>query len=94
MRMPSFSKSYEEWADYLLESEMTVDEVIEKTTSDAVASWLDESRFQIEDVMQDKGVAVATFITQGSIVENPEDEIEEPFVEKETKEGPVKGIRI
>jgi len=96
MRMPSFSKSFKDWAEYLRESDMTIDEAIEKTTSDAVASWLEENRDRIEDIMDAEGTAIATFVTQGTIVDSPEDELEdEPETHYDTDDSvPVKGIKI
>lgn len=92
MRMPSFSRSYDDWADYLLESELTIDDAIEKTSSSVVASWLDDERGMIEAVMDTKGTAVATFMTKGEIlVDSPEEESEDDEV---LDEGPAKGIRV
>jgi len=90
MRMPSFSRSYDDWADYLLESELTVDDAIEKTSSRAVASWLDDERGMIEAVMDTKGSAVATFMTKGEIVDSPEESEDDEVLD----EGPAKGIRV
>lgn len=95
MRMPSYSRSYEEWADYLIKSEMSVDDAIEKTSSEAVASWLDERRIEIEAIVAIKGTAVATFVTKGELVEDVSEFVEE--VEEEAKsedEQPAKGIRV
>ena len=89
MRMPSFSRSHDDWADYLLESELTVDDAIEKTSSGAVASWLEDERGMIEAVMDTKGTAVATFMTEGEIVDSLESEDEEVL-----DEGPAKGVRV
>jgi hypothetical protein len=76
MRMPSFSRELEDWVEYLLETEQTVDDAIERTTSEAVASWLKENRGEIEAEM--KGSATATFVTQGEIISDPEKEFGEP----------------
>lgn len=89
MRMPSYSRSFSDWADYLLEEEMTVDDAIEKTSSEAVASWLDDKRGFIEAVIQEEGTATATFMTQGDIVDSSEleDYEDDPII-------PAKGIRV
>ena len=89
MRMPSYSRSYSDWADYLLEEEITIDDAIEKTSSDAVASWLDDKRGKIEAVVQERGTATATFVTQGDIIDSSELE------EFDTDDAvPAKGIRV
>ena len=49
-RMPSWSRSINVWRKYLLEESMSVDDAIEKTTSVAVAGWLQENRSQINVV--------------------------------------------
>ena len=88
MRMPSFSRSYSTWADYLLEQDMTVDDAIEKTSSEAVASWLEDSRSMLDDALSEKGTATATFMTQGDIMDDPEEEEDVDDV------LPAKGIRV
>jgi len=89
MRMPSYSRSFEEWADYLLEEEMTVDDAIAKTSSDFVADWLGDQRSFIEAAIHEKGTATATFVTQGDIVDSEEleDNADDDAV-------PAKGIRV
>lgn len=88
MRMPSYSRSFSDWADYLFEEELTVDDAIEKTSSSTVASWLDDKRGEIEAVIQARGTATATFVTQGDVVDSEE-------LEEYTDDGmPAKGIRV
>ena len=89
MRMPSYSRSFDDWADYLLEEEMTVDDAIAKTSSDAVASWLGDKRGFIEAVIHEKGTATATFMTQGDIVDSEE---LEDYADDDVV--PAKGIRV
>lgn len=43
-RMPSWSRSINVWRKYLDDESMSVDEAIEKTSSDVVADWLEENR--------------------------------------------------
>jgi hypothetical protein len=91
MRMPSYSRSYEDWADYLLEHGLSVDDAINKTSSEAVASWLDERRDYIEGVLKVKGTAVATFMTEAEFIEMEEESSDDPDYDDEV---PAKGIRV
>ena len=46
-RMPSWSRSVSAWAEYLEDTDQSVDEAIEKTSSESVAEWLEENKWRI-----------------------------------------------
>jgi len=64
-------RSVQEWAEYLNETDQSVDDAVERTESVATAGWLQENRYKIETRRMNLE-ATASF--EASDVEFPSDD--------------------
>ena len=81
-RMPK-TKSVSAWASFLKEEDLTVIEAIDRTTSLQMKEWLRDNALEINDAVEEREEAVATFITEAEIIDEPEKEVK-----------PAKGVKL
>ena len=94
-RMPSWSRDIQEWADYLLDEGMSVWDAIDKTSSEAVASWLDDKAGEIQGKMGIYGGSVEMNASNISFLDDEDlDEYIEDAEDDDTSPPLQTGVRI